>query len=198
MVLGLVQDGGERTQGLVDRVVPERPERLPRARVEQRLSRFGRRADRRVLLMDPPTVGLDRLHGDLRREQFAEEGEEVARERPQVVLGRRRADLRVPAAILKPVRRKLSERGLLGRVVERTIGLVRPQPELELGLELAPRALGADLVPARAAVAERHTGVVAAGADAQRERHASINASIPNDLGSRRPWHISSSVQSRE
>jgi hypothetical protein len=95
VVLGLVEDRRQRAERLVDRVVSKRAEWLASAWIKQRLACIGSCADCCVLVVDASAVGLDRLHGDLRREQLTEEREEVPREGPEVVLDRGRTDLRV-------------------------------------------------------------------------------------------------------
>jgi hypothetical protein len=93
--------------------------------------------------------------------------------------------------ILEPVGRQLAECQLLGCVGVEVLRLRLPEAELELGLELAAGTVGTDLIPALSAVAERDARIVTTCTHPQPIGHASINASVSNDLGSWTPWHVS-------
>ena len=68
-----------------------------------------------VLGVDPSSVLLDLVGGDLRRQQVAEEGREIPPQLPFVELGRPRADRRILFTCVEPIGRELAE-GRLGVV----------------------------------------------------------------------------------
>ena len=169
-ILGLVEDRCQRAERLVDGLVRQGPQTAARSADREGCAGLSRGSDVRVLGVDPSAVLLDLLGCDLRGQQLAEEGRQVAAQLPFVELGRPRPDRRILFPGVEPIGGKLAERRLFVVVVPDASRAGSRGRVRSCASSCRRRRLDPRFVPALVRVAQRNALVGASDADAKSER----------------------------